>query len=70
MVSTRAGEAVFARGGDHDRRGAVRAVVRDLLGDVVGVRALEPDRAHEDQRLGAEVDVLLVFGDVADEIDL
>ena len=60
----RAREAVFASRGDHDRRGAVRAVVRDLLRDVVGVRATEPDRAHEDQRLGAQVDVLLVLGDV------
>ena len=60
----RAREAVLAPGGDHNRRGAVRAVVRDLLRDVVGIGAAEPDRAHEDQRLGAQVDVLLVLGDV------
>ena len=47
-----------------DRRGAVRAVDRDLLGDVVGVRSLQAGRAHEDQRLGREVDVLLVLGGV------
>ena len=58
-------EAGFAVVGDHDRRGLVRAVDRDLLADVVGVRAVQSGRAHDDHRLGREVDVLLVLGDVA-----
>ena len=37
----------------------------DLLGDVGGIAAHETGRAHEDERLGAEVDVLLVFRRVA-----
>ncbi len=49
---------------DRDRRGLVRPVDRDLLGDVVGVRSAQAGRAHEDHRLGREVDVLLVLGDV------
>ena len=61
----RGAEALVALVGDHDRRRLVRAVDRELLGDVVGVRAGEPGRAHEDQRLGREVDVLLVLGAVA-----
>ena len=60
----RAREAVFASRGDHDRRGAVGAMVRDLFRDIVGVRTTEPDRADEDQRFGTQVDVLLVLGDV------
>ena len=59
------GEALVAHVGDHDRHGTVRAVVRDLLGDVVGVRAVEPGRTHQDERFGAEVDVLLVLRDVS-----
>ena len=55
----------LAVGRDHDRRGLVRAVDRELLADVVGVGAGEPGRADEDQRLGREVDVLLVLGRVA-----
>ena len=58
-------EAGFAVVGDHDRRGLVGAVDRDLLADIVGVRAVQSGRAHEDHRLGREVDVLLVLGDVA-----
>ena len=58
-------EPVLAVVDDHDRRRLVRAVDRDLLGDVVGVRAAQAGRAHEDHRLGREVDVLLVLGDVA-----
>ena len=56
---------LVALGGDHDRRGPVGPVDRDLLGDVVGVRPGEPGGADDDQRLGREVDVLLVLGDVA-----
>ena len=51
--------------GDHDRRRLVGAVDRDLLADVVGVRAVQAGRAHDDHRLGRQVDVLLVLGDVA-----
>ena len=64
-VSSAAREAVLAVVGDHDRRRLVRAVDGDLLADVVGVRAVQPRRAHEDHRLGRQVDVLLVLGDVA-----
>ena len=48
-----------------DRRRLVGPVDRDLLGDVVGGRPFEPGRAHQDQRLGRQVDVLLVLGGVA-----
>ena len=58
-------EPAFAVGGDHDRRRPVGAVDRDLLGHVVGVRPRQPRRAHQDQRLGRQVDVLLVLGGVA-----
>ena len=58
-------EATLALGGDHDRRRLVGPVDRHLLGDVVGGRAGEAGGAHEDQRLGRQVDVLLVLGDVA-----
>ena len=59
------GEALLAVGGDHDRRGLVGPVDRDLLGHVVGGRAGEAGGAHEDERLGRQVDVLLVLGGVA-----
>ena len=65
IACERRGEPLVAVGRDHDRRGLVRAVDRDLLGDVVGVRARQAGRADEDQRLGREVDVLLVLGGVA-----
>ncbi len=60
----RSTEATFTLGGDHDRCGPVRPVDGDLLGHVVGVGALQSRRAHEHQRLGREVDVLLVLGRV------
>ena len=50
---------------DRDRRRLVRAIDRKFLGYVVGVRTAQPRRADEDHRLGREVDVLLVFRDVA-----
>ena len=40
-------------------------VDRDFLGDIVGRRALQPRGANQDQRLRAQVDVLLVLGRVA-----
>ncbi len=58
-------EPLLALAGDHDRRGLVGPVDRDLLGHVVGGRAGEAGRADQDQRLGREVDVLLVLGRVA-----
>ena len=61
----RGAEAVVALVDDRDRGRLVRPVDRELLGDVVGVRAGEPGAAHEDERLGREVDVLLVLGAVA-----
>ena len=54
-----------AAGRDHDRHRLVGAVDRDLLGDVGEGRARERGGAHQDQRLGREVDVLLVLGGVA-----
>ena len=51
--------------GDHDRCRLVSAVDRDLLADVVGIRAVQARRAHDDHRLGRQVDVLLVLDDVA-----
>ena len=51
--------------GDDDRRRLVRPEDRHLLAHVVGGRAGEPGGAHEDHRLGRQVDVLLVLGDVA-----
>ena len=47
-----AAEALLALRADHDRRRLVGPVDRHLLGDVVGGRADEPGRAHQDQRLG------------------
>ena len=61
----RGAEALLALGGDHDRRRLVGPVDRHLLGHVVGVGSREPGGAHEDQRLGRQVDVLLVLGGVA-----
>ena len=61
----RGAEAVVALRRDHERRSLVRPEDRDLFGDVVGVGAAEPGRADEDEWLGRQVDVLLVFGDVA-----
>ena len=61
----RGAEALVPLGGDDDRRGLVGPVDRHLLGHVVGVRALQAGRAHEDERLGRQVDVLLVLGGVA-----
>ena len=46
-------------------RRLVRPVDRHLLGHVVDVRAGEAGGADQDQRLGREVDVLLVLGGVA-----
>ena len=59
------GESRLAIAGDDDRRGLVGPEDRHLLGDVVGVRPGEPGRAHEDERLGRQVDVLLVLGGIA-----
>ena len=42
----------------------MRAVDRDLFGDIVGGRTDQPGGAHEDHRLGRQVDVLLVLGRV------
>ena len=60
----RGGETVFAVVDDCDRGRLVRPVDRDLLGDVVGVGTTQTGRTHEDHRLGREIDVLLVLGDV------
>ena len=59
------GEPGLALGGDHDRQRLVGPEDRDLLGDVVGGATDETGRAHQDQRLARQVDVLLVLGDVA-----
>ena len=61
----RGGEALVGVGGDDDRGGLVGLVDRHLLGHVVGRAAGQPGRAHQDQRLAGQVDVLLVLGDVA-----
>ena len=58
-------EADGAPGRDHDRHRLVRAIDRDLFGDVGERRPLERRGAHQDERLGREVDVLLVLGGVA-----
>ena len=60
----RAREPILATSGDHNRCRAVRAVVRDLLRDVVDVGPTEAHCTHENQRLRAQIDVLLVLGDV------
>ncbi len=64
-MAAAAGEADVAVVGHHDRRRLVRPVDRHLLADVVGGGARQTGGAHEDQRLGGQVDVLLVLGDVA-----
>ena len=64
-TASAAPEALLALGGDDDRRRLVGPVDRHLLGHVVGGRADQAGGAHEDQRLGRQVDVLLVLGDVA-----
>ena len=63
-LARRALEARLVVVGDHDRQRLVGAVDRDFLRDVVGVGAAQTGRAHEDHRLGRQVDVLLVLGDV------
>ncbi len=55
----------LALGRDHDRRRLVGPVDGHLLGHVVGGGAAQPGRAHQDQRLAGQVDVLLVLGGVA-----
>ena len=60
-------ESVLAVVDDRDRGGLVCAVDRDLLGDVVGVGTAQSGRAHEDHRLGREIDVLLVLGDITSD---
>ena len=55
---------IVVLGDDRDRRGLVRAVDRELLGDVVRVGARESGRTDEDHRLRRQVDVLLVLGTV------
>ena len=58
-------EAVLVVVCDDDRRGLVGAVDGELFRDVVGGRAVKAGRAHDDHRFRRQVDVLLVFGDVA-----
>ena len=60
-----AGEPLVGVGGDDDGRGLVGLVDGDFLGHVVGRATHQTGRAHEDERLAGEVDVLLVLGDVA-----
>ena len=56
--------ALLALVGDHDRRRLVGAEDRGLLRHVVGGAAAQTGGADEDQRLGRQVDVLLVLGGV------
>src|SRR5260370_902195 len=56
------GGAALAFGGDPDRRRPVAPAARARLGPLVGGRTLQLCRAHQHERLGREIDVLLVFG--------
>ena len=64
MVARAAGKSV-ALGGDDHRRRLVGPVDGQLLGHVVGVGRRQAGGADQDQRLGGQVDVLLVLGGVA-----
>ena len=50
---------------NHHRGRLMRPIDRELLGHVLGVGACDAGRAHEDERLGRQVDVFLVFGGIA-----
>ena len=50
--------------GHHHRGRPVSPVDGHLLGHVVGRRANQPCGAHQNQRLGRQVDVLLILGGV------
>ena len=58
------GEPGRACVGDDHRCGPVGPVDGHLLGHVVGSRAHQPRGAHQDHRLGRQVDVLLVLGGI------
>ena len=60
----RGGERL-ALSADNDRGRLVRPVDGELLGDVLGVGARDAGCAHEDERLGRQIDVLLVLCGVA-----
>ena len=59
------GRERLALGADDHGRRLVGPIDRQLLSDVLGVGAGDAGRAHEDEGLGREVDVLLVFGGIA-----
>jgi len=60
-------EAALTFIGDHDWSGLVRSKNRHFLGNIIGGRSSEAGSAHQYERLRGEVNVFLVFGDVASD---
>ncbi|CAB4688189.1 unannotated protein [freshwater metagenome] len=58
-------KTLVALSGNHNRQRLVSAEDGHFFSDIVGRAANQAGRAHDDERLTREVDVLLIFGDIA-----